>query len=60
MSCYFRHAMLVNQSTETVTVPLNAQLDCVGKLELANSLFIIHSHTKKTLEADVTVFDQAH
>ena len=29
--------MLVNQRTEDVIVPLNAQLKCEGKLELANS-----------------------
>lgn len=29
--------MLVNQRTEDVIVPLNAQLGCEGKLELANS-----------------------
>ncbi|KAJ7288209.1 Transketolase, pyrimidine binding domain-containing protein [Mycena rebaudengoi] len=32
-----RHAMLVNQKTEGVVVPLNEALDAVGKLELANS-----------------------
>jgi len=32
-----RHAMLVDQRTEDVIVPLNAQLDCEGRLELANS-----------------------
>ncbi|KZT69995.1 2-oxoglutarate dehydrogenase, E1 component [Daedalea quercina L-15889] len=32
-----RHAMLVNQRTEDVIVPLNAQLECEGRLELANS-----------------------
>ncbi|TFY68504.1 hypothetical protein EVJ58_g984 [Rhodofomes roseus] len=32
-----RHAMLVNQRTEEVIVPLNAQLQCEGRLELANS-----------------------
>ena len=36
----FRHAMLVDQTTEDVTVPLNAQLDCEGRLELANSKFL--------------------
>lgn len=29
--------MLVDQNTESVTVPLNAQLHSEGKLELANS-----------------------
>lgn len=29
--------MLVDQNTESVTVPLNAQLQSEGKLELANS-----------------------
>ncbi|KAJ6621901.1 dehydrogenase E1 and transketolase domain-containing protein 1 [Mycena sp. CBHHK59/15] len=32
-----RHAMLVNQKTEGVVVPLNDALDAAGKLELANS-----------------------
>ncbi|GBE88887.1 2-oxoglutarate dehydrogenase, mitochondrial [Sparassis crispa] len=32
-----RHAMLVDQKTEGVIVPLNAALDCPGRLELANS-----------------------
>ncbi|KAJ7644236.1 Transketolase, pyrimidine binding domain-containing protein [Roridomyces roridus] len=32
-----RHAMLVNQKTEGVVVPLNDALDAPGKLELANS-----------------------
>ncbi|KAJ6585129.1 dehydrogenase E1 and transketolase domain-containing protein 1 [Mycena capillaripes] len=32
-----RHAMLVNQKTEGVVVPLNDALDATGKLELANS-----------------------
>ncbi|KAJ7367025.1 dehydrogenase E1 and transketolase domain-containing protein 1 [Mycena albidolilacea] len=32
-----RHAMLVNQKTEGVVVPLNEALDAAGKLELANS-----------------------
>ncbi|KAJ8482385.1 hypothetical protein ONZ45_g14964 [Pleurotus djamor] len=32
-----RHAMLVNQKTEGVIVPLNDTLDAPGKLELANS-----------------------
>ncbi|KAG7094651.1 hypothetical protein E1B28_005474 [Marasmius oreades] len=32
-----RHAMLVDQKTESVNVPLNHQLDAQGKLELANS-----------------------
>ncbi|OBZ67945.1 putative 2-oxoglutarate dehydrogenase E1 component DHKTD1, mitochondrial [Grifola frondosa] len=31
------HAMLVDQTTEGVVVPLNAALDCDGRLELANS-----------------------
>lgn len=34
-----RHAMLVDQKTERVTVPLNDKLDAPGKLELANSGF---------------------
>lgn len=32
-----RHAMLVNQQTEGVVVPLNDELQADGKLELANS-----------------------
>ena len=32
-----RHAMLVDQKTEGVVVPLNLALDCEGRLELANS-----------------------
>jgi probable 2-oxoglutarate dehydrogenase E1 component DHKTD1 len=32
-----RHAMLVDQKTETVIVPLNDDLKAEGKLELANS-----------------------
>ncbi|KAH9887940.1 dehydrogenase E1 and transketolase domain-containing protein 1 [Cubamyces lactineus] len=32
-----RHAMLVDQRTEGVVVPLNLALDCSGRLELANS-----------------------
>lgn len=32
-----RHAMLVNQKTEGVIVPLNEALGAEGKLELANS-----------------------
>jgi 2-oxoglutarate dehydrogenase complex dehydrogenase (E1) component-like enzyme len=32
-----RHAMLVNQKTEGVVVPLNEALGAQGKLELANS-----------------------
>jgi probable 2-oxoglutarate dehydrogenase E1 component DHKTD1 len=32
-----RHAMLVDQHTESVVVPLNFALDSRGKLELANS-----------------------
>ncbi|KAF8196096.1 dehydrogenase E1 and transketolase domain-containing protein 1 [Pholiota molesta] len=34
-----RHAMLVNQRTEGVIVPLNDELKADGKLELANRLF---------------------
>lgn len=37
-----RHAMLVNQKTEGVIVPLNDALNADGKLELANSKFIAH------------------
>jgi len=33
-----RHAMLVDQKTESVVVPLNTALSSHGKLELANSL----------------------
>jgi probable 2-oxoglutarate dehydrogenase E1 component DHKTD1 len=32
-----RHAMLVDQKTESVIVPLNDELNAPGKLELANS-----------------------
>ena len=32
-----RHAMLVDQRTEGVAVPLNLALECEGRLELANS-----------------------
>ena len=32
-----RHAMLVDQKTESVVVPLNASLESTGRLELANS-----------------------
>ncbi|KAH7929958.1 2-oxoglutarate dehydrogenase, E1 component [Leucogyrophana mollusca] len=32
-----RHAMLVDQKTEDVVVPLNSALDSTGKLEIANS-----------------------
>ena len=32
-----RHAMLVDQQTENVIVPLNSELGSEGKLELANS-----------------------
>ena len=32
-----RHAMFVNQEDESVIVPLNAELNCDAKLELANS-----------------------
>ena len=32
-----RHAMLVDQKTEGVIVPLNDELRAIGKLELANS-----------------------
>ena len=32
-----RHAMLVDQKTERVIVPLNDELETEGKLELANS-----------------------
>lgn len=33
-----RHAMLVDQKTESVVVPLNTTLASQGKLELANSV----------------------
>jgi len=33
-----RHAMFVDQKTESVVVPLNTALSSDGKLELANSL----------------------
>lgn len=32
-----RHAMLVDQQTESVIVPLNSELESKSKLELANS-----------------------
>lgn len=32
-----RHAMLVDQKTESVVVPLNTEIGALGKLELANS-----------------------
>jgi hypothetical protein len=35
----FRHAMLVDQNTEKVIVPLNANIEAEGRLELANSTF---------------------
>lgn len=35
--CIFRHAMLVDQTSEAVTVPLNAAMKSEGRLELANS-----------------------
>jgi probable 2-oxoglutarate dehydrogenase E1 component DHKTD1 len=38
-----RHAMLVDQKTETVIVPLNDELDAPGKLELANSRFFFEN-----------------
>jgi probable 2-oxoglutarate dehydrogenase E1 component DHKTD1 len=34
-----RHAMLVDQNTEKVIVPLNDELNSEGRLELANSMF---------------------
>lgn len=37
-----RHAMLVNQKTEGVIVPLNDELNAPGKLELANSKYRFH------------------
>ena len=33
-----RHAMLVDQKSESVVVPLNTALGSSGKLELANSM----------------------
>lgn len=33
--------MFVDQKTEQVTVPLNAELDSEGRLELANSEYLI-------------------
>lgn len=41
-----RHAMLVNQKTEGVVVPLNEALGADGKLELANSEFILSFRNK--------------
>ena len=43
-----RHAMLVNQRTEDVIVPLNAQLDGEGKLELANSGLVCSTDAQVT------------
>jgi probable 2-oxoglutarate dehydrogenase E1 component DHKTD1 len=37
----FRHAMLVDQNTEKVIVPLNANIEAEGRLELANSTFCV-------------------
>ena len=34
-----RHAMLVDQTSESVVVPLNTALGSSGKLELANSMW---------------------
>lgn len=34
-----RHAMLVDQTTERIAVPLNINLESKGKLELANSTY---------------------
>ena len=36
-----RHAMLVDQKSESVVVPLNTALGSSGKLELANSMWSI-------------------
>lgn len=49
-----RHAMLVNQQTEGVVVPLNDALDATGKLELANSTWFLRS-----TEFALTVWRQA-
>lgn len=38
--------MLVDQNTESVTVPLNARLHSPGKLELANSMSDLRSHVQ--------------
>ena len=38
ISGYVRHAMLVDQKTEGVIVPLNEFLKSEGRLELANSM----------------------
>lgn len=41
---FTRHAMLVDQNTEAVTVPLNNALpSSLGRLELANSTWILFS-----------------
>jgi hypothetical protein len=37
-----RHAMLVDQKTESVVVPLNTALAPQGKLELANSMWTLN------------------
>ena len=36
-----RHAMLVDQKSESVVVPLNTELGSSGKLELANSMCFV-------------------
>jgi probable 2-oxoglutarate dehydrogenase E1 component DHKTD1 len=36
-----RHAMVVDQKTESVVVPLNTTLSSQGKLELANSMWFL-------------------
>ena len=36
-----RHAMLVDQKTEGVVVPLNKALGADGRLELANSMSVV-------------------
>jgi len=36
-----RHAMLVDQKTEGVVVPLNEALGADGRLELANSMSVV-------------------
>jgi hypothetical protein len=39
-----RHAMLVDQKSESVVVPLNTELGSSGKLELANSTCFYSIH----------------
>ena len=59
LESYLRHAMLVSQQTEDVIVPLNAQLECEGRLELANSEHEHHSQIPtRDAPCDFTRFTQ--